>query len=91
MNAAHASYGKMTAVRDKVAGNSAGAVAAGTATGAALSVPISEYAKAEDSAMQLRVAMMNAGGQVQRSSAPSTRWRSSWAISCRAPHRTFRT
>lgn len=66
MNAAHASYGKMTAVRDKVAGNSAGAVAAGTATGAALSVPISEYAKAEDSAMQLRVAMMNAGGQVQK-------------------------
>ncbi|MDN0081623.1 phage tail tape measure protein [Crenobacter sp. SG2305] len=62
--AAHASYGKLTAVRDKVAGNSAGALAAGTATGAAVMMPVREYAQAEDAATQLKVAMMGAGKKV---------------------------
>lgn len=66
LTAAHASYGKTTAVRDQLAGNAAGALAAGTATGAALMVPVGEYAKAEDSATQLKVAMMGAGGQVRK-------------------------
>lgn len=48
----------------RVAGFGAGMAAAGTATGAALSVPAREYAKAEDSATQLRVSLMRAGGAV---------------------------
>lgn len=64
--AARANYSKTTAVRDQLAGNAAGALAAGTATGAALMVPVGEYAKAEDSATQLKVAMMGAGGQVRK-------------------------
>jgi TP901 family phage tail tape measure protein len=48
----------------RMAGTGAAATAAGTVTGAALSVPVQEYAKAEDSATQLRVSLMRAGAEV---------------------------
>jgi len=57
MNATQATAGKM-------AGTGAGMMAAGAATGAALSVPVTEYAKAEDSAAQLKGALMKAGAVV---------------------------
>jgi TP901 family phage tail tape measure protein len=57
MNAAQATAGKMAAT-------GAGMMAAGAATGAALSVPVTEYAKAEDSASQLKGALMKAGAVV---------------------------
>ena len=57
MNAAQATAGRM-------AGTGAGMMAAGAATGAALSVPVTEYAKAEDSAAQLKGALMKAGAVV---------------------------
>jgi TP901 family phage tail tape measure protein len=57
MNATQAKVGKM-------AGMGAGALAAGVATGAALKVPVTDYAKAEDSATQLKAALMRAGSVV---------------------------
>lgn len=57
MNRAQATAGKL-------AGTGAGMMAAGAATGAALSVPVTEYAKAEDSAAQLKGALMKAGAVV---------------------------
>lgn len=57
MNAAQAAAGQM-------AGTGAGMMAAGAGTGAALSVPVTEYAKAEDSATQLKGALMKAGAVV---------------------------
>jgi TP901 family phage tail tape measure protein len=52
------------ATAGRLAGSGAGAMAAGAVTGAALKVPVSEYAKAEDSATQLKVALMRAGAVV---------------------------
>lgn len=57
MNAAQGTAGKM-------AGMGAGMLAAGVGAGAALKVPVTDYAKAEDSATQLRVALMQAGAVV---------------------------
>ena len=57
MAAAQARAGRMAAT-------GAGATAAGAATGAAVLVPVKEYAKAEDSATQLRVSLMRAGATV---------------------------
>lgn len=57
MHATQATAGKM-------AGMGAGALAAGVATGAALKVPVTEYAKAEDSATQLKASLMRAGSVV---------------------------
>ncbi|WP_308418007.1 phage tail tape measure protein [Rivihabitans pingtungensis] len=48
-----------------MAGAGAGMMAGGAAVGAAVLAPISAFAEAEDSATQLRVAMMTAGGSVQ--------------------------
>jgi TP901 family phage tail tape measure protein len=48
----------------KLAGTGAGGHHPGAATGAALSVPVTEYAKAEDSAAQLKGALMKAGAVV---------------------------
>lgn len=48
----------------KMAGVGAGMLAAGAVTGAALKVPVTEYAKAEDSAMGLQIALMRAGATV---------------------------
>ena len=57
MNATKESAGKMA-----MAG--AGMAAAGAATGTALTVPVTEYAKAEDSATMLKGALMQAGAVV---------------------------
>ena len=48
----------------KMTSTGAGMAAAGAVTTAALSVPVTEYAKAEDSATQLSGALMRAGGVV---------------------------
>lgn len=64
--AGRARYDKALATRDRIAGAGAGMMAAGATTGAALTVPVSAYAQAEDAAMQLRVSMMDKGGQVRR-------------------------
>ncbi|MYM70546.1 phage tail tape measure protein, partial [Pseudoduganella sp. FT55W] len=52
------------ATAGRLAGSGAGALAAGAVTGAALKAPVTEYAKAEDSATQLKVALMRAGAVV---------------------------
>jgi TP901 family phage tail tape measure protein len=57
MNASQGKAGKMAAV-------GAGMLGAGVATGAALKVPVTDYAKAEDSATQLKVSLMRAGAVV---------------------------
>lgn len=57
MNAAQATAGRL-------ASTGAGMLAAGAATGAALTVPVTEYAKAEDSATMLKGALMQAGAVV---------------------------
>ena len=57
MEATQRTAGKMQAA-------GAGMAAAGAATGAALTVPVSAYAQAEDSATQLQVALMRAGSTV---------------------------
>lgn len=66
LNAARATYDRQLRTRDRAAGAGAAMGAAGAATGAAVLIPVSEYAKAEDSAMQLKVAMMGAGGIVSK-------------------------
>lgn len=48
----------------RMAGAGAAAVAGGAAVGAAMSVPVREFAQAEDSATALEVAMMRAGGKI---------------------------
>ena len=50
--------------RNKMAGAGAGMTAAGAATGAAVLVPVRDYAQAEDAATQLKVSMMQKGGEV---------------------------
>jgi TP901 family phage tail tape measure protein len=47
----------------RMAGAGAAAAAGGAATGAALSVPVRDYAQAEDAATSLEVAMMRANGR----------------------------
>lgn len=69
-HAAKQTYQKGMATRDSVAGFGASAMAAGAATGMAVLAPVKAFAEAEDSAVQLKVAMMNAGGQVQAEYAP---------------------
>lgn len=48
----------------RMAGAGAAAAAGGAAAGAVLSVPVREFAQAEDSATGLEVAMMRAGGRI---------------------------
>jgi len=69
-HAARADYQKGMAQRDRVAGFGASAMAAGAATGMAVLAPVKAFAEAEDSAVQLKVAMMQAGGKVQAEYAP---------------------
>lgn len=64
MQAIKSQYDKGMDTRNKMAGAGAGMTAAGAAAGAALLVPVKEYAQAEDAATQLKVSMMTAGGQV---------------------------
>ena len=64
MAAASRRLERSQAMAGRLAGTGAGLVAAGTATGAPVAVSVSEYAKAEDSATQLKVALMRAGSVV---------------------------
>ncbi|MRR50805.1 MAG: phage tail tape measure protein [Rhodocyclaceae bacterium] len=64
LHAAQAAYQKSMATRDKLASAGGKAIVAGTAINAAASIPVMAYAKAEDSATQLKVAMMGAGGKI---------------------------
>lgn len=59
-------YDKSMGTRNKFAGAGVAMGAAGAATTATALIPVSEYAKAENSAMQLKVAMMTAGGAVSK-------------------------
>ncbi|WP_235086733.1 hypothetical protein [Chromobacterium sp. Beijing] len=84
-------YGRAKEVRDKVAGVGVASMAGGVATGAAVMKPVAAYAEAEDSATQLKGAMMRAGGVVPPNTSKSTGWPKSWATVCQAQRRTFRT
>ncbi len=66
MNAAKASYQKTKELQGRLAGTGAGLVAGGTAVGATAVKPILEFAKAENSATELKVSMMGAGGVVRK-------------------------
>ncbi len=55
---------KTQAVAGKMALTGAGMLAAGTASGIGLKAPISAFANAEDSKVQLKVSMMQEGGKV---------------------------
>lgn len=62
MHAARANYEKTMAFKDKLAGGGGKALVAGAAINAAASIPVIAYAKAEDSATQLKIAMLKKGG-----------------------------
>ncbi len=60
---------KITRTRDKLARNGAGMAAAGGAMMAATGAPLAAFAQAEDAATGLKVAMMNARGEVPKAFA----------------------
>lgn len=64
MHAARAKYDKTIGNTNAIAGAGARTMAVGTAAGGMVAAPVLAYAKAEDSATQLQVAMMKKGGQV---------------------------
>lgn len=64
MYAAKATYDKQMALRDKMAGAGTKALGVGAAITAAAAIPVIAYAKAEDSATQLKVAMLMKGGRI---------------------------
>ncbi|HDT0785488.1 TPA: phage tail tape measure protein [Klebsiella aerogenes] len=64
LNAVRAKADKMRDVRNSLAGNGAGMMAAGVATGATLLAPIRAYSESENAANQLAGSMMGPGGKV---------------------------
>ncbi|HEX8963634.1 MAG TPA: phage tail tape measure protein [Rhodocyclaceae bacterium] len=62
MHAARAAYDKSMGTASKLRSAGTGALMAGGAINAAVALPVLAYAKAEDSATQLKVAMLGAGG-----------------------------
>lgn len=64
MHAARANYDKSIATRDKLAGAGSKALVAGAAINAAAAAPVIAYAKAEDSATQLKMSLMQSGGKI---------------------------
>ncbi|OHX19852.1 phage tail tape measure protein [Chromobacterium sphagni] len=62
--AAQERYTKTMATRDKVAGAGGKMLAGGAVIGATMAAPVMAFAQAEDSATQLKGAMMRAGGVV---------------------------
>lgn len=64
LNAARAKADKMRDVRNSLAGNGAGMMAAGVTTGATLLAPIRAYSESENAANQLAGSMMGPGGKV---------------------------
>lgn len=67
MYAAQATSDKIRAAGDKASRFGRTALAAGTGVGALMAAPILAYAKAEDAATELKVAMMKKGGEVSTS------------------------
>lgn len=63
-HAADAYLAKSREKADKVAGFGAKAIAGGAAINAAAAIPVVAYANAEDAQTQLRIAMMQKGGQI---------------------------
>lgn len=59
-----ARHEKLTETRNKLAGNGAGMVATGVATGATLMAPVRAYADSENAATQLAASMMGPGAKV---------------------------
>lgn len=59
-----ARHEKLTETRNKLAGNGAGMVATGIATGATLMAPVRAYADSENAATQLAASMMGPGAKV---------------------------
>ncbi|EPH3435601.1 phage tail tape measure protein [Klebsiella michiganensis] len=64
LNAVRAKADKMRDVRNSLAGNGAGMMAAGVTTGATLLAPIRAYSDSENAANQLAGSMMGPGGKV---------------------------
>ncbi|HCK1134906.1 MAG: phage tail tape measure protein [Klebsiella oxytoca] len=64
LNAVRAKADKMRYVRNSLAGNGAGMMAAGVTTGATLLAPIRAYSESENAANQLAGSMMGPGGKV---------------------------
>ncbi|EDW4569485.1 phage tail tape measure protein, partial [Salmonella enterica subsp. enterica serovar Emek] len=64
LNAIRARADKTYDLRNKLAGNGAGAVAAGMATGMTLLAPVKAYSESENAANQLAGSMMGPGGKV---------------------------
>lgn len=64
LNAVRAKADKMRDVRNSLAGNGAGMMAAGVTTGATLLAPIRAYSESENAANQLAGSMMGPGGKV---------------------------
>ncbi|PJR62915.1 phage tail tape measure protein [Klebsiella sp. K-Nf6] len=64
LNAVRAKAEKMRDVRNSLAGNGAGMMAAGVTTGATLLAPIRAYSESENAANQLAGSMMGPGGKV---------------------------
>jgi len=66
LTAAQQGYERARQLQSRLAGTGAGLLATGAATGAVAIKPVLDYAQAEDAATGLKVAMMGAGGQVQK-------------------------
>ncbi|EPJ2980489.1 phage tail tape measure protein [Klebsiella pneumoniae] len=64
LNAIRAKADKMRDVRNSLAGNGAGMMAAGVTTGATLLAPIRAYSESENAANQLAGSMMGLGGKI---------------------------
>lgn len=64
LNAVRAKADKMRDVRNSLAGNGAGMMAAGVTTGATLLAPIRAYSESENAANQLAGSMMGPGGKI---------------------------
>ena len=64
LNAIRAKADKMRDVRNSLAGNGAGMMAAGVTTGATLLAPIRAYSESENAANQLAGSMMGPGGKI---------------------------
>lgn len=64
LNAIRAKGEKIREVRNSLAGNGAGAMAAGVATGVTLMAPVKAYSESENAATQLAASMMGPGGKV---------------------------
>lgn len=64
MAAARGRYQQTMETRNKIAGQSAGALATGVATGMILLEPVQAYSESENAATQLKVSMMTSDGSV---------------------------